>query len=176
LPKAALLSARIRLQPLLSWRILERTGCFRLSAGSHVIGEIHYQHGNDRVVDRGKLGLFFDARRASTTSDLLLEAKLDAKARLHAEATLTADTMVLALRPEMPAGIRSLEVRARRGDGRTDVLLFAKDFSPKWPTPYILAEPVRLPRGTTLSATAYGDNADRPVSMRIVVSTSHPTT
>ena len=148
---------------------------FRLAAGSHVVGEIHYQHSKDRVVDRGKVGLFFDDRRSASTSDLLLEAKPAANGRLEAEATINADTTVLALRPEIPAGIRSLEVKARRVDGGTDVLLFARDFSPKWPTPYIFAEPVLLRRGTTLSATAYQDNVDRPVSLRIAVSTSRPT-
>jgi hypothetical protein len=143
---------------------------FLLPAGSHVVGEIHYQHGKDRVVDRGKLGLLFERRPVVAVSDLVLDAK-----GLRAERTMTVDTTVLALRPELPADVRSLEVKARRPDGGTDVLLFAKDFSPKWPTPYILAEPVLLRRGTTLSAIAYGGSAGPPAPLRIVVSTARPT-
>jgi hypothetical protein len=75
------------------------------------------------------------------------------------------------LRPETTTGVASLEVKARRSDGATDVLLFAKGFSPKWPTPFVLAEPVTLRRGTTLSTTAYVDAAG-PTSLRVVVSTS----
>ncbi|HET9831128.1 MAG TPA: hypothetical protein VFP91_05450 [Vicinamibacterales bacterium] len=139
---------------------------FRLPAGSHVVGEIHYQHGKDRVIDRGKLGLLFERRPVVAVSDLVLDAK-----GLRAQTTMTVDTTVLALRPELPTDVRSLEVKARRPDGGTDVLLFAKDFSPKWPTPYILAEPVLLRRGTTLSAIAYGGSGP----LRIVVSAARPT-
>ena len=141
---------------------------FRLPAGSHVVAEMHYQHGKDRAVDRGRLGLFFEARGAKVTSDLRLDLKAesgDVKGRLRAETVMTADTTVLALRPDTTAGIASLEVKARRPDGGTDALLFAKDFSPKWPTPFILAEPIVLRRGTVLSATAHGAGA-----LRLVVS------
>ena len=91
---------------------------------------------------------------------------------LRAETTMAADTTVLALRPEMSPDVRSLEVKARRPDGGTDVLLFAKDFSPKWPTPFILAEPVVLRRGTVLSAIAHGDAADSNVRLRILVTSN----
>ena len=141
---------------------------FRLPAGSHIVAEIHYQHGKDRIVDRGKLGLLFDTRGAKAASELVLAAKADAGVagdRARVEETMTADTTVLALRPETTAGIASLEVKARRPDGGADVLLFAKDFSPKWPTPFILAEPIVLRRGTVLSATAHGTSA-----LRLVVS------
>src|SRR5205085_1544909 len=107
-------------------------------------------------------------------SDLVLDLKgepSDAKGRLHAETTMTADTRVLALRADT-TGVTSLEVKARRPDGATDVLLFAKGFSSKWPTPFVLAEPVALRRGTTLSATAYTDSTAGPTTVRLVVSTS----
>jgi hypothetical protein len=142
---------------------------YRLPAGSHVVAEIHYQHGKDRVVDRGRLGLLFERRPVAAASDLVLDAK-----GLRADTTMTVDTTVLALRPELPTDIRSLEVKVRRPDGGTDVLLFAKDFSPKWPTPYVLAEPILLRRGTTLSAIAYGDSPRTRAPLRIVVSTSRP--
>jgi mono/diheme cytochrome c family protein len=146
---------------------------FRLPARSHVVADISYQHGKERVVDRGRLGLMFDSRAGSASAaDLILDARRDssdAKNRLRAETTIAADTMVLAMRPETTAGITSLEVKARRLDGGTDVLLFAKDFSPKWPTPFVLAQPVLLRKGATLSAAAYADATTAGV--RVVVST-----
>jgi len=137
---------------------------FRLPAGSHVAAEIHYQHTNARVVDRSRLGVFFGAGPARAASDLVLDMK-----SLRAETTMAIDTTVLALRPEMPPDVRSLEVKARRPDGGTDVLLFAKDFSSKWPTPFILAEPVVLRRGTVLSAIAHGGAADSSMRLRILL-------
>jgi hypothetical protein len=145
---------------------------FRLPAGSHIVAEIHYQHGKDRLVDRGKLGVFFAAPGAKAATELVLAVKGDpgnGGDRLRAETMLAVDTTVLAMRPDTSVGIVSLEVRARRPDGGTDVLLFAKDFSPKWPTPFILAEPRVLRRGTVLSAIAHGR---RP--LQIVLTTYHP--
>jgi cytochrome c5 len=142
---------------------------FRLPAGSHIAAEIHYQHTTARVVDRGKLGVFFGARRARSAFELVLDVK-----GLRAETTMPADTMLLALRHELPLNIRSLEVKARRPDGGTDVVLFAKDFSPKWPTPFIFSEPLLLRRGTILSATAYASGERTPANLRLVISAARP--
>jgi len=140
---------------------LPSAAAYRLPAGSHIAAEIHYQHTTERVVDRGRLGLFFESRPSPhTVSDLTIEATGEAPAgaaaaRFHAETVLSADTIVLALRPDVMPGVKSIEVAARRPDGGTDVLLFAKDIPIDWPTPYILADPVVLRRGTTVSVTSY---------------------
>jgi hypothetical protein len=141
---------------------------FRLPAGNHIVAEVHYQHVKDRIVDRGRLGILFDTRAAKTASDLVLDLK-----GLRSETTMTADTTVLAFGPELAPEITSLEVKARRPDGGTDVLLFAKDFSPRWPTPFVLAEPIVLRRGTLLSAIAHGDRADAPARVRILLTHSN---
>ena len=65
---------------------------------------------------------------------------------------------VIALRPEVFPGVKSIEVSARKPDGGIDVLLFAKDLQLDWPTPYIFKEPVALRAGTELSVTAYYAN------------------
>jgi hypothetical protein len=131
---------------------------FRLPAGSHMVAEIQYQAGKERIVDRGTLGLFFSEKPSpNTISNLVLEAKATpAGDRFRSETRLTADTHAIALRPEITPGVKSIEVSAKRVDGRTEVLLFAKDIAPDWPTPYIFKEPVLLHRGTVLSVTAYG--------------------
>ena len=139
---------------------------FRLPARSHIAAEIHYQHGNDRVVDRGTLGLFFETRPAAVASDLVLDVKGP-----RAEMTMNRDTTVLAMRPEMTPDVTSLEVKARRADGGTDVLLFAKDFSPKWPTAFVLETPIVLRRGTVLSAIAHASGDRAAANVRVVVST-----
>jgi hypothetical protein len=64
----------------------------------------------------------------------------------------------------------SIEVFARRPDGGTDVLLYARNPSSEWPTPYILKSPQLLRRGTDLSFVAYFDKAIVPASARLTVS------
>jgi hypothetical protein len=111
-------------------------------------------------------------------SDLILEAKGDVPAgaiaqRYRAQTRLTASIYALALRPEVGAGATSVEVSARRADGGTEVLLFAKDLRTEWPTPYILKNPMRVAAGTVLSVTAYYANpasTPQPGGIRLTVS------
>jgi hypothetical protein len=158
---------------------LPSTAAYRLPAGAHIVATIHYRHGNERIVDRGRLGLFFESRPSShTVSDQVLEAKGDVPAgavaqRFHAETVLSADTTLLALRPDVVSGVKTIEVAARTPDGGTDILLFAKDIPLEWPTPYIFAQPVAVRRGTTLSVTAYYANTGAtpsPAGIRLTVS------
>jgi len=117
---------------------------YRLSAGSHVVAEIHYRGIKERVIDRGTLGLHFaDQPSPDLVSDIVVEGKT----------RLEADTNVVQLLPALSAGVKSIEVSARKPDGGTEVLLYAKDIPADWPTPYILKEPVALPRGSVLSVT-----------------------
>jgi hypothetical protein len=129
---------------------------FRLPAGAHIAAEIHYRGVKEPVVDRGRLGLFFAEQ---PSPDLVSDIALDSKTRL------AAGTNVIALRPEIKAGVKSIEVSARKPDGGTEILLFAKDIPVDWPTPYILKEPVSLPRGTVLAVTSY------PAGVRVTAST-----
>jgi len=129
----------------------------RLPAGAHIAAEVHYKSGKERIVERGTLGLFFvDKPTPWTISDLVLEAKAAAAGRFRAEAKLAAETRAVALRLEAGSEVRSVEVSARRPDGGTDVLLFARDLPADWPTPYIFKDPPQLRPGTVLSVTAYG--------------------
>jgi hypothetical protein len=82
------------------------------------------------------------------------------------------DTYALALRPEITAGLTAIEVSARKPDGGTEILLFARDPPIDWPTPYIYKDPVFLPAGTRLSAIAAyaNDSAPLPGGFRLTVS------
>lgn len=131
---------------------------FQLPAGSHIAAEVHYRGANHTVTDRGTLGLLFaDKPTPNTMSDLVLKTKGAADGnRFRGETQLMADIHAVAMRLDIPSGVKSVEVSARKADGSTDVLLFAKDIPSDWPTPYIFKDPVLLRRGTVLSVTAYG--------------------
>ena len=150
-----------------------------LPPGSHVVAEIHYRGASDRVVDRGTLGLFFaEQARPAPASDLVVEAKGEVPAgatarKFRAATRVTSDSYILAMRPEVAPGVTTIEVSARRPNGGTEVLLFAKDIPRDWPTPYILKDPVLLRGGSELSAIAYYANpaaASRAGGIRLTVS------
>ena len=149
---------------------------YALRRGARVVAEIHYRGTDVPVVDEGKLGLTFaDSPPRRAASDLVLTAT-DAGAaapstrRLRAETTVAGDIYAFALRPELTGDITSVEVSARRPDGGTEILLFARDFAGDWPTPYILKEPVLLRRGTVLAVTAYANAAEAAQRVRLTVS------
>jgi hypothetical protein len=154
----------------------------RLPARSRIVAEIHYRGAGEPVIDRGTLGLHFTNDRAARSSpDLVLVANdsgrptppdlLASGARKRRATTrLAADTRVWALWPDVVPGLRSIEVSARQPDGTTEILLFARDLSTEWPTPFILKEPRLLPRGTELTLAAHVDGIAAPRSVRLRVS------
>lgn len=132
----------------------ERTA-LRLPAGARIVVESHVRSARERVENRTEIGLHFIDVPARCVSDLRLHASSAGDGRLRATSVLTDDTRVLALKPEIGAGVHTFEVRARTPDGATQILLFVKDALREWPTPYILKTPVALGRGTALVATAH---------------------
>jgi hypothetical protein len=162
---------------------LPARAAYTLPAGSHIVAEIHYRHASEEVVDRGQLGLFFADRGAALpVADVVLESRGDVPAgasagRFHAETKLDRDTAVLALRPDVFPGVTSVEVSARKPNGGSEILLFARDIPIDWPTPYIFKEAVALPGGTTLAVTAYYANHGTtpvPAGVRLTVSRYQP--
>lgn len=111
---------------------------FTLPAGAHIVAELQYK--GPPPADQGQIGLHFGEGR-TVQADLALPARV------------TAVTTIAALRVEPAAGTKSVEVSARKPNGATEVLLFAKDFSTEWPTPFIFKSPVTLPAGTQLRVT-----------------------
>ena len=156
---------------------------YRLPAGAHIVAEIHYRGGGEPVAERGTIGLFFaEPKTPRLAADLRPRAEgaiwppfdpAPGKRRLSGRRPgLRRTPYMLALRPEITAGLTAIEVSARRPDGSTEILLFARDPPIDWPTPYIFKDPVFLPAGTRLSAIASyaSDAAPPPGGFRLTVS------
>ena len=165
--------------PWYGYTLLPTAASYRIPAGAHLVAEIHYRGANELVVDQGTLGLFFaDRPTANTVSELVLEARGETAAgatsqRFRAQTRLATNISALALLPVVSHRAQSIEVSARRQDGGTQVLLFAKDIPMDWPTPYIFKEPVRLSAGTVLTVTTYYANASaspQPGGFRLTMS------
>ena len=156
--------------PWYGYSSLPKGLAYRLPAGSHVVAEIHYFGAKDAVEDRGSLGLHFtDQAPSNPVDDIVLEPKSQAASgsaahNLRASFKLAADTNILALNPAVGRGVKSIEVSALTPDGKTQVLLFAKDFQTAWPTPYIAESPVALPKGSTVSVSEYYAGDAAPVA------------
>jgi len=76
----------------------------------------------------------------------------------------------VSMRPELAAGVRSLEIKLTRPDGSREVLLWVRDAHELWPTPYVFKKPVSLPADSVLQTVAYFDrppagNGEPPFSV-----------
>ena len=136
---------------------------YRLPAGSHLAVEIHYYGATQPLTEHGSLGLYF----AQQPSRRLLADHI-----LEATTELQADTNILALQPQLRSGIQSIEVAARKPDGATQVLLFARDMPLEWPTPYVFRTPVSLPKGTRLSVVQHYATNPPPSAADVAVTVS----
>lgn len=163
--------------PWYGFTSLPNGDAYRLPAGAHIAAEIHYRGATTQVVDQATLHLFFaDPGKVAAVTDLTLISKPAAISgpgarKFRSEIRLTADTDVLALRPETIPGVDSIEVSSRRPDGGTDALLFAKDLAVDWPAPFIFKQPVVLRKGAVLSVTLYiNPKVPPPAAYRLTVS------
>ena len=133
---------------------------YRIPAGAHIVAEIHYFGTREPVIEQGSLGLYFaDAPSAREISSLVLEpAGTPAGAaapRLSSTRKLDTDVNLMAFQPQIGPGLLSIEVAAKMPDGTRQVLLFARDIPPQWPTPYVFSAPVALAKGTELSVVEH---------------------
>jgi hypothetical protein len=73
--------------------------------------------------------------------------------------TFERDVLLLALFPHMHLRGVSFRYEATYPDGRRETLLSVPKWDMAWQHRYVFAEPLRLPAGTTLTATAHYDNS-----------------
>jgi hypothetical protein len=182
---AAVFSVEQSGQWLMTWtpwygiRELPVDSAFKLPAHARIVADIYAP--GDRVLpaELGRLAFHFaESRPAREPFDIVLEAPeaIPANSERHplrADIVLASDVEVLAVWPELPDGVASLEVSALRADGSVAVLVFALELPGAWPTPFVLAAPVALERGSRLSLIAYAANPGAtPVEAlaRVVVS------
>jgi hypothetical protein len=127
----------------------------RLPAGARVVADVYYRSADEALTDRGTLGLFFGERSdARTSSDLVMQGTTDSSGTIRTSIAIASDTRVWAVKPDIDGQVASLEVSARRADGGTDILLYARDASAEWPTPYILKQPILIRRGSQITMVA----------------------
>ena len=161
---------------------LPRQTAYRVPAGAHIVADIHYRSASQPVDDRATLGVYFaPGPPARAPSDLVVEAKGESggeaastshRRRFSGSITVSDDVNVLTLKPDIPAGVESIQVSARQPNGAVQVLLLLRDVLPEWPTPYVFKDPVGLPKNTELSVTAYASSTATPPPAGVTVTAS----
>jgi hypothetical protein len=137
----------------------------QLPAKARIAVEIGYTSTDEDVTDTSELGLYFgdgDGPVADAMSIAAPETTLPpgtTAQRVRVETKLAADTTFVAIWPNPGEGATSIEIAATTPDEMMTPLLWVNQYRPEWRSPFYLAAPVTLPRGTRLVMTTYFENA-----------------
>jgi hypothetical protein len=148
------------------YRIYQPGTATKLVAGSTIIFQMHYTPTGKPTTDRTKIGLIFakTAPKTPLVGTALINGALhipagDPDARVDAEMTMNRDFLLWGILPHTHVRGKRWLYEAKFPDGRTETLLSVPNYNFDWQTDYIYKEPVKLPKGTVIHATAWYDNS-----------------
>lgn len=138
---------------------------FRLAKDAPLTVVLYYRGGEEPVVDRTTIDLHFADQAGEPLETLSIETGSTGTGQLG----LKAATTIWGAHPLVTATTRSLELRARRPDGSSEVLLWMPAARPEWPQVLVLQEPVTLPAGTVLTLSTRRSGPSGPMD-RVLLS------
>ncbi|MBV9122131.1 MAG: peroxiredoxin, partial [Planctomycetes bacterium] len=136
-------------------------------AGYHLVFVVHYAAIGTEQTDQTSIGLVLaDPKtvKKEVATNLLFDENLAIPPRtpdfrVERTQTFSKDVLLLAMFPHMHLRGKSFRYEAVYPDGSTEVLLDVPRYDFNWQNRYVLAEPKRLPAGTTLRCIAHYDNS-----------------
>jgi len=137
-----------------------------IPAGADLIFEIHYTANGKDGVDRSKVGMIFakEPPKERVVNTFIMNQTLrippgEGNHRVDGKVTLQQDTTLQSLFPHMHLRGKAFEYTATFPGGETRTLLKVPQYNFNWQLTYYLDQPILLPAGTQLTATAYYDNS-----------------
>jgi len=147
-------------------RILDPDTAILVKAGSTLVVQMHYTTNEKATTDRTRLGLKFapappkhEVRLASIVNTTLRIPPGARDYRVDTEATVASDVLLWSMLPHTHLRGTRWEYRVVYPDGRSETILSIPKYDFNWQTDYIFAEPLRLPKGTKIHASAWYDNS-----------------
>jgi tetratricopeptide (TPR) repeat protein len=140
----------------------------RLDKDTDLILNAHLQPSGKPETLQPTLGLYFTDKPA-TQHPILVQLENDRMLDIPAgdkhfvvtdEFTLPVDVDVLAIYPHAHYLGKDLQAIAKFPDGRSETLIHILDWNLNWQAVYRYAQPVKLPKGTTISMNFSYDNSD----------------
>lgn len=144
-----------------------RPGQARLiPAGADLIFQMHYTANGKPATDRSKVGIVFakEPPRERVVNAFVMNESLrippgDGNHRVEAKLTLQREVKLQSMFPHMHLRGKSFAYSATLPGGQPQQLLNVPRYNFNWQLTYDLAQPLTLPAGTLLEATAYYDNS-----------------
>src|SRR5579884_1178251 len=138
-----------------------------IPAGSDLVLQIHYTASGKDTQDLSRIGLVFakeqPTERVLTMGSYNLSFKIppgDPDYRVEGmKNTFPNGATLLSLFPHMHVRGKAFEYRVSYPDGRTETLLRVPKYDFYWQLEYKLSDPLKLPPGARIEATAWYDNS-----------------
>ena len=147
-------------------RVYQPDTAARLAAGSTLIFQMHYTTTGKATTDRTSIGLVFAKAPPKTElrSTALINGNLHIPAgapdhRVDAEMTFNRDVTLWGMLPHTHVRGKRWIYEVTYPDGRKATILSVPKYDFEWQTDYVFKQPLKLPKGTTLHATAWYDNS-----------------
>ncbi len=137
-----------------------------VKAGSDIVFQLHYTANGKVGTDRSRVGVIFS--KSTPTERILTLASAnpkfaippgDGNYRVDSKVTLQEDATLVMMLPHMHLRGKSFDYRITYPDGKQEKILDVPNYSFSWQLSYYLAQPLKLPAGTTIECTAYFDNS-----------------
>lgn len=139
---------------------------FWLPKGGDIVMQVHYYRTGREERDRTKLGLYFcessDTKVISSGVAINTKFKIPPGANRHkVEAAwhVDEDRYAISVAPHMHLLGKEMKVVAKLPNGDVLPMIWIKDWDFNWQGSYEFEEPLFLPKGTSVQATAYFDNS-----------------
>jgi hypothetical protein len=142
----------------------------KIPAGSTLMLEVHYTPNGTEQTDRSSVGVIFAEKPPE--HEVETNALENRRFKIPPEVasykgtktyTFRDDALLLSFLPHMHLRGLSAKYSVTYPDGKNDTLLSVPDYDFNWQSVYRFAEPLKIPKGTTLTWVAQWDNsADNP--------------
>jgi hypothetical protein len=147
-------------------RVYQDGTAMKLPAGTTLILQMHYTPSGKATTDRTRIGVRFakatpptELRWASLANGGLHIPAGASDHRVDANMTINRDITLWSMLPHTHVRGKRWSYEATYPDGRTEIILAVPKYDFNWQTDYVFKEPLKLPKGTKIHATAWYDNS-----------------
>ena len=147
-------------------RTYQEGTAMRLPAGATLILQSHYTANGKATTDRTRIAVTFAKAKPQTEVRFgsLINGGLHIPAgasdyRVDTEMTIGQDVTMWSMLPHTHVRGKRWIYEATYPDGRTETILSVPKYDFNWQTDYVFKQPLKLPKGTKVHATAWYDNS-----------------
>ena len=146
--------------------VFEPGSAMQLQAGTVLTFQIHYTTVGEATTDRTSIGFKFakqpptyEVRAAAMANQRFMIPAGAAHHPVESGLEFTEDVTIYSMAPHTHLRGKAWEYRITYPDGRSEIVLSVPKYDFNWQTDYVFTTPLRVPKGSLLTAVAHYDNS-----------------